>query len=68
MAIRRARGGERGVVQAALSAEHAIVQLKRYIQLDPARAGLRRSDLRVAPLRSLREFETLFSHESDAEP
>lgn len=48
--------------------ERAIVQLKRYVHLDPTRAGLLRSDPRVAPLRAFREFETLFSRESDAEP
>jgi hypothetical protein len=40
--------------------EDAIVQLQRYVSLDPSRAGLLRSDPRVAPLRALGEFETLF--------
>ena len=38
----------------------AIAQLRLYAERDPPRAGLLRFDPRLAPLRALPEFETLF--------
>jgi hypothetical protein len=38
----------------------AIAQLRLYVEREPHRAGLLRFDPRLAPLRALPEFETLF--------